>query len=422
VAELKLFRDAALDAKRAQWHGEIVMSHPIPVKVAVMSASILALLLVCFLTFGTYTKRVTVFGQLVPDAGIVKVYVPQAGTVVEERVTEGMQVNKGDVLFTVSTERQTALGAAQATISEQSNLQKEALGQQLDKVKQLLAVERAGLETRIRTLREEMPQLKGLIASQRSRIELAEQNLKRYDQLKGDGYVTHEQLIQKQAELLDQKSRLDSLERERITAQRNLYESQNQLSTLPLRYENQMADIRRSIAGIEQGLTESEVRRQFSIVAAESGTISAVNAHKGQWVDGSTPLASVIPNGAKLQAELYAPSRAIGFVRPGDAVYMRYQPFPYQKFGQQIGVVSQVSSGSLTSIELTRTNVFETGLSARGEPLYKIIVDLQSQSIDAYGKQQTLRAGMLLDADVMQETRRLYEWVLEPLYSLSKKL
>jgi membrane fusion protein len=29
---------------------------------------------------------------------------------------------------------------------------------------------------------------------------------------------------------------------------------------------------------------------------------------------------------------------------------------------------------------------------------------------------------MLLDADILQEKRRLYEWVLEPLYTLSGKL
>ncbi|MET5012441.1 secretion protein HlyD, partial [Burkholderia pseudomallei] len=31
-------------------------------------------------------------------------------------------------------------------------------------------------------------------------------------------------------------------------------------------------------------------------------------------------------------------------------------------------------------------------------------------------------AGMALQADVLQERRRLYEWVLEPLYSLTGKL
>ena len=63
------------------------------------------------------------------------------------------------------------------------------------------------------------------------------------------------------------------------------------------------------------------------------------------------------------------------------------------------------------------------GADAQGsEPLYLISVALESQSITAYGVDQPLQAGMLLEADVLQERRRLYEWVLEPLLSITGKL
>jgi membrane fusion protein len=56
------------------------------------------------------------------------------------------------------------------------------------------------------------------------------------------------------------------------------------------------------------------------------------------------------------------------------------------------------------------------------EPLYRITVNLAAQAVTAYGQPQMLQAGMSLDADILQERRRLYEWVLEPLYSLTGKL
>ena len=61
------------------------------------------------------------------------------------------------------------------------------------------------------------------------------------------------------------------------------------------------------------------------------------------------------------------------------------------------------------------------GLSRTGEQLYRLRVQLNEQSVMAYGKPQPLQSGMLLDADILQESRRLYEWVLEPLYSLTGK-
>ncbi|MEI0692988.1 HlyD family secretion protein, partial [Pseudomonas aeruginosa] len=44
------------------------------------------------------------------------------------------------------------------------------------------------------------------------------------------------------------------------------------------------------------------------------------------------------------------------------------------------------------------------------------------QAVTAYGQPRPLQSGMLLNADILQDTRRLYEWVLEPLYSLTGKL
>ena len=63
-------------------------------------------------------------------------------------------------------------------------------------------------------------------------------------------------------------------------------------------------------------------------------------------------LASLMPADARLQAQLFAPSSAIGFVRPDQTVLLRYQAFPYQKFGHQSGQVVQVSRTPLQPSEL----------------------------------------------------------------------
>lgn len=62
------------------------------------------------------------------------------------------------------------------------------------------------------------------------------------------------------------------------------------------------------------------------------------------------------------------------------------------------------------------------GNAQAGEPYYRVVVELSAQSITAYGKAEPLRPGMLLEADILGERRKLYEWVLEPLYSLTGRL
>lgn len=101
---------------------------------------------------------------------------------------------------------------------------------------------------------------------------------------------------------------------------------------------------------------------------------------------------------------------------------IRYQAYPYQKFGQYQGRVRSISRTSVPFAELASMAGAVPGLAKDGEQLYRLQISLDKQMVTAYGQPRPLQSGMLLDADVLQDTRRLYEWVLEPLYSLTGKL
>jgi len=112
------------------------------------------------------------------------------------------------------------------------------------------------------------------------------------------------------------------------------------------------------------------------------------------------------------------PSRAVGFVEPGDAVRLRYPSFPYQKFGHHGGKVLRISRSALSSGELGTL----VGKGNAGEPYYRIVVALDRPTVRAFGREEALKPGMLLEADILGERRRLWEWAIEPLYALSGSL
>ena len=87
-----LFRTAAALAQRPQTLGRIVLTRPLSYRLLTGLAVASAVCVGGFLYWGTYTQRSTVAGQLVPDAGLVKVHTPQAGVVVEKKVKEGQTV------------------------------------------------------------------------------------------------------------------------------------------------------------------------------------------------------------------------------------------------------------------------------------------------------------------------------------------
>lgn len=116
-----------------------------------------------------------------------------------------------------------------------------------------------------------------------------------------------------------------------------------------------------------------------------------------------------------LAAHLYAPARTVGFIRPGQPVRLRYAAYPYATFGVGRGEVESVDRTPLPAADLAAGSA-AAGSSAvqGGEPAYRITVALESQSIGPRGLGQPLERGMTLEADVIQERRRIWEWLLDP--------
>jgi len=145
--------------------------------------------------------------------------------------------------------------------------------------------------------------------------------------------------------------------------------------------------------------------------APSSGRVSTVQATVGQNVDPQRLQLEIIPEEAFLQAELFVPARAIGFVQPGQAVRILYEAFPYQHFGSYGGRVSKVSQTILTGTDAR-------GPIALKEPAYRVVVALDRPDVDAGGKKIALQPDMLLRADIILEKRSLMSWLITPLTSV----
>jgi len=257
------------------------------------------------------------------------------------------------------------------------------------------------------------------IGLQKTKIEMADRTAVRIRELRKRDIVTAPRMEEAEKDRLDEASKLQTLERSLATLEREQAEAWATLNALPLRRQIQENEIERTVAALEQDLIEAEARREIVITAPQDGTITGLQAESGGSANTSIPLFGVVPSQSKLQAQLFSPSRGIGFLRAGQRVLLRYQAFPYQKFGFYGGVVAGVSRSALSPAELNQTLSGLTALLGTNEPVYRVTVELDSQTALAYGQPVPLQPGMQLEADVLIESRRLIEWVLEPLYTLS---
>jgi membrane fusion protein len=417
----RLFRDEALAHQRTQLLGQIVLTPRLSVFWISLGAALIALAVVAFVVLGSYTRRVTVGGQLVPEGGLMRVQTPQAGVVLDKRVIDGQVVKKGDVLYVLSSDR-LGDGARelQADIARQVGERKGSLEQEITRSQQQQAQELNNLQRRADTLRGEAQAIAGQIEQQKTRLQIAEDSQRRYKSLADQDFIAREELQQKEIDLTEQRSRMRGLERDALGVQRELGTVQQELAATRLRNANQVAALQREVSSTEQQLTEVESRRRVLVTAPEAGRATLVTAEVGQMLDGNQSLLTLVPATGELVAKLYAPSSSIGFVQAGDQVLLRYQAFPYQKFGQHEAVVDSVSTSAVGPAELA--GLPATGLTA-GEPVFAITVRLKTGSrIMANGQPRTLQAGMQLEADILQERRKLYEWILEPLYSVTQRI
>jgi membrane fusion protein len=432
--QTQLFRTEALEAQKSQWLGSIVLMRPLSFSVVCWSALVLTLALAALLVFGQYTKRARVMGVLAPERGVIKVIPAQAGLITVRHVNEGDRVNAGDKLFTLSLDRVTQQAAdgvkprvadsqfASAAILDSYKARKRNLSLERSNQIALAAQQRQQLSTSITNGELELVQLRREISTQTARVKSVEGQVSKLQALAEQKFVSDMALQQKNDELLDQQSRLQSLERALSERNRALVSLRSEYGQLNLKSERERAAIDRSVMELDQATITTEAQREIIITAPQAGTIATVQAEPGQ-VASSQPLLAILPEGAQLQAHLFAPSASVGFVTPGQVVRLRYAAYPYQKFGQHQGKVIAVTRVPFGAQELP-ANLGQTVMAAAqmGEGLYRITVTLDKQTILAYGEEQSLVAGLQLEADVLQETRSLLEWVFEPLFSIKGRI
>ena len=422
----ELFRPEALAHRRGEALGGVQLLRPPSLTLLTGLTLAAALAVAAWLALGHYTRKAHVSGYLVPDAGVIRLVPPQPATVLERRVREGQAVQRDAVLFVLSVDTATLGGDTQAAVRQSLAARERSLRGTAEQRSRLLAEQREALARRLADMRGEAGQLEAEAGLQRERLALAEAALRRLDQLRGDNFVSPAQVQAKTEDVLDLRAQVQALERQRAAQRREIDGLEAQSRELPLRERVQQGEIERGLAQLAQEAAESQARGRLVVRAPQDGTVSALLADVGQSVGPGSALASLVPAHSRLQAELFAPSSAVGFVQPGQTVLLRYQAFPYQKFGHQPGRVLAVSRAPLQAAELARLPlpgmVSGTALGAAGEPLYRITVALDDQAVLAYGRRQPLAAGMQLDADVLLDRRRLVEWMFEPLFGVTGRV
>lgn len=417
---VSLFRQEAVESRRPQQYGQILLLPGASSRWVALIALVIVIALVWLIGWGSYTRRTNVSGQVYPSQGLIRLTAAQPGVVVEQKAQDGQQVKRGDVLFVVSGDRQGP-GALdyQSNMATQIAARQRSMEDELGRLASAAQQEAEQLRRRSDYAAAESTQVALQTEQQAQRLAGAQDTLRRYRDLAQQGFVSRDELLAKEADLTEQQSRLEGFRRDALALKRELAASQLEQDASKTRYATRRAELERAVMQTRQEFTEIEARRRAVVTAPADGQLTLVQAEVGQSVDLSRPLAYLVPTGTQLVARLYAPSRAAGFVKIGTTVLLRYDAFPYQLFGQQVGRVEAMSAAAAVPSELRG---YSATPEQATEPMFAITVSLPAQQLSAGGQRLPLQTGMRVDANLLHEKRRLYEWILEPLFAARARL
>ncbi len=414
---MDLFRRQVIDAQRLRLEGSVLLLPRWPHALAAFALLLWVGAAAYLLTQGHYSRKETLRGWLEPSGGLVQAYPLATGTLTELLVSPGQQVHRGDTLAIITGRRILRDGEPVETLLlQQLEADHSALSRELDRQNHRATLDLRALSKQL----EEIDNTLGALTRQRSaltaRHAMALSQRDRIQSLAGAGHVTQTELDRQEDERLRLQAHISALdvsvaekaaERERLRAQR---------LRLPSDYASKRDELRRLLSEVEQKRTQLRANGSHVIEAPVDGTISRIAAKPGQQATPSTALFTLLPTASPLVLRLLVPVRAAGFLKQGQSLVIRYDAFPYQKFGSHQGHLTTVTDSALLPHEQRVLPVQST------EPVYQADGTPGQPLITAYGQEFALRAGMTFSADVQLEQRSVLEWLVEPLISLRGKL
>ena len=370
------------------------------------------LTMLAFLLVGQYARTQSVPGFIEPAEGVIEVRAPQSGVVQKILVHENMLVEKDQPLLLVADGRMLYDGTEEnSLILEELIAQQSRIQQSLDSAQSNYKLDMEWNMFKEESMAAEIIQIEQMIEKQRMRTAMHAEDYQAVLSLRAESFVSDTDERTARSRYLSEEQALSSLNLQLLNTSRELEQTRHSIAVQPLEFaressimENQLSDLAKEIA-LVRGQAE------FVIKAPVRGRVTALTIKEGSLLGYRMQVMNILPHDSDLHAVLVVPSSAAGFLEAGQRVMLKYDSFPYQKFGAQDAVISLVSEASISSNE-------QIGSITTTQPSFVVYADLDSPRIQAYGEDRNIQPGMLFTADIVLEERTLMEWILEPFYTL----
>jgi HlyD family secretion protein len=388
-------------------------------------------------------------GTLSPESEVRRIYTPIDGELADLYIAEGQPVSKGDVLARLNA--RGAIEAASNALQAQLKLEdaerewkqfpgkKVLMERKAASLKAQLEVEERLHENRVSEgttklaegQKAELDEARSSLDNARRAREAASQELDRYSRLfaqPGGGGIAELQVEQKRTAALEAdnayrvaQSKLSELDfrlsHEYAQANAQLATSGQQSTDLQLQYDSAVRDITDAEDKLRVQLqsarleADAAARVRFEnidkdnfllILAPVSGVITDVTStQRGDKIQANAPLGGIAPKDARPMLKIEIAEHDRAFLHEGLPVKLKFNAFPYQRYGLISGTLAYISPATKPSVQ-------------DKQPVYEGRVTLERDYYQVAGARYPLRYGMTANAEIVVRERRLIDLGLDP--------
>ncbi|MDP5214403.1 HlyD family efflux transporter periplasmic adaptor subunit [Pseudoalteromonas tunicata] len=417
---MSLFRKEAISHQSERLIGPITLAQPLSIKLTALILVSVAIAIITFLFTAEYSRKETVRGFLMPSKGVIKSFATQGGTIDSLLVNEGDVVEKGQALATLIIHQNNADGLSLSSkLQKQLTSQLTLLDEEITQYQTIQIKESQNLASKALALKSEQVALENQLTLANETLSLLVAQQKDAEKLHNNGVISKFEKENQQQALLEAKQAKQNIARLLLQQNNQINQTAFDKANLPQQYTLRINGLLREKADIENQLAQVKNNHSYTITASHAGTVTGIQVVAGETLSPakaqSTPLLHILPEGSELVAELLLPTRSAGFIAEGQISRLRFDAFPYQRFGFIESEITRIDRALITPNEVQLPITLQ-------EPVYRLRAKLNTQQMQAYGQAFELKSGMLLEADIMLEQRTLIEWLLEPLYSLKGRV
>ncbi|MDC9606358.1 HlyD family secretion protein [Xenorhabdus griffiniae] len=401
-----IYRSEALQHKKEGWLGASCLDISSNLSMCLLTGMLTFTFIISIITLGSYSERVNVTGTVVYDPPAVALIAQNDGVIIQSAALENKLIKQGEVIFSVSNETETNLGATNFEIEQRLRKQRDIFLEKINFITSEAKENKSYLFEKIKNKEQEIVNVNILIKNSEEQKKWFEKKFSFYEQLKKKGLALDAEFIDRKKDYYFATVNLSSARVKLMTLQGELLDLRKKISTIDEESDSTRKSITAEIAGIEQKILNTERQRKYLIAAPFDGMITSVTVHKGERVKAGQQIAVLIPQNAIPKIELLSPSDSLGDVADGQQVKMRVAAYPYQWYGKILGVIETISEAPINISPSTQANG-----ESKDKGLFRIMVQ---PIMVGRQKSMSLLPGMKVETEIYVKTRKIYEWLFMP--------